>query len=302
MNIALECIPCFVRQAFEAAALVTSDHKLREWILRDVLSALSEKSFDTTPPSIGREIHGIVKTLTGSNDPYEKVKRDSNTLALKLIPSLKDHIRKSSDPFETALRIAIAGNIIDYGQGDSIDEHKVQQAISRCLTQPIERDSIEELKEELSQASSILYLADNAGEIIFDRLLIDELAAYPVSLAVRGGPIINDALREDAATAGIDQIIEVIDNGTDIPGTMIEECSPAFRQRFMNADLIISKGQGNYETLSDSPKEIFFLLKVKCPVISRDIGCREGDIVVRKKGWYHDNREKGPHGGTGSGG
>ena len=284
MKIALECIPCFVRQAFEAAALVTSDHKLREWILRETLSTLHEKSFDTTPPSIGRDIHSIVKTLTGNNDPYARVKRESNTIALNLAASLKDHIKNSSDPFETALRLAIAGNIIDYGQGDRIDEKTIQHSISQCLNQPIERDSIEELKEELSRASNILYLADNAGEIVFDRLLIDELKQYPVSLAVRGRPIINDALMEDAAAAGIDKVVEVIDNGTDIPGTIIEECSPEFRERFAHSDLIISKGQGNYETLSDSPHKIFFLLKVKCPVISRDIGCREGDIVVRKKG------------------
>lgn len=284
MKIALECIPCFVRQAFEAGGLVTSDNELRERILREVLSYLSEKSFDGTAPSIGRDIHGIVKTLTGDTDPYYKAKKDSNTLALKLIPSLKGSIRNSFDPFETALRLAIAGNIIDYGQGDTIGEETIKNALSQCLTQPIERDAIENLKQELSRASNILYLADNAGEIVFDRLLIDELQHYPVSLAVRGKPIINDALREDAAIAGIDKVIEVIDNGADIPGTIIEECSQEFRERFFESDLIIAKGQGNYETLSNTPKKIFFLLKVKCPVIARDIGCNEGDIVVKKKG------------------
>ena len=291
MKIALECIPCFVRQAFEAGGLVTSDNELRERILREVLSYLSEKSFDGTAPSIGRDIHGIVKTLTGDNDPYYKAKQDSNTLALQLIPSLKGSIRNSFDPFETALRLAIAGNIIDYGQGDTIGEETIKNALSQCLTQPIERDSIENLKQELSRASNILYLADNAGEIVFDRLLIDELQHYPVRLAVRGKPILNDALREDAAQAGIDTVIEVIDNGADIPGTIIEECSQEFRERFFESDLIIAKGQGNYETLSDTPKKIFFLLKVKCPVIARDIGCNEGDIVVKRKERYkNDNR------------
>jgi len=284
LKIALECIPCFVRQAFEAGGLVTSDNELRERILREVLSTLSEKSFDATPPSIGRDVHGIVKTLTGDNDPYYKAKQDSNTLALKLMPSLKGYIKDSLDPFETALRLSIAGNIIDYGQGDNIDEEKIKNSISQCLNQPIERDSIEDLKKELSRASNILYLADNAGEIVFDRLLINELKQYPVSLAVRGSPIINDALREDAAIAGIDKLIEVIDNGTDIPGTIIEECSQEFRERFFESDLIISKGQGNYETLSNTHKKIFFLLKVKCPVIARDIGCHEGDIAIKKKG------------------
>ena len=283
MKIGLECIPCFVRQAFEALSLVTNDQKIRERILRQVLSRLANVSFDNTPPFIGRDIHRIVRLLSGNNDPYLEIKKDSNTLALKLMPSLKELIKSSANPFETAVRLAIAGNIIDCGQGDYIAGEKIKETIYQCLDQPVSKDAINELKEEIEKASNILYLGDNAGEVFFDRLLIEELQGYPITYVVRGAPTINDALKDDARMAGLDKLVAVVDNGSDVPGTIVEECSEEFKRLFFEADLVIAKGQGNYETLSDEQKKIFFLLKVKCTVIAEDIGCKEGDIVIVNK-------------------
>lgn len=283
MKIGLECIPCFVRQAFEAASLVTDDQKIRERILRQVIFRLANEPFDKTPPFIGRDIHRIVRLLSGNNDPYLEIKKDSNTLALKLMPSLKELIKSSTDPFETAVRLAIAGNIIDCGQGDHVSEEKIKETVSQCLDQPVSKDAINELKEEIEKASNILYLGDNAGEVFFDRLLIEELQGYPITYVVRGAPTINDALKDDARMAGLDKLVAVVDNGSDVPGTIVEECSEEFKRLFFEADLVIAKGQGNYETLSDEQKKIFFLLKVKCTVIAEDIGCKEGDIVIVNK-------------------
>jgi len=283
MKIGLECIPCFVRQAFEAVSQVTNDQKIRERILRQVLARLSNESLDNTPPFIGRDIHRIVRLLSGNSDPYLDIKKDSNTLAFKLMPSLQELIKGSADPFETAVRLAIAGNIIDCGQGDHLSEKKIQKTVSQCLDQPVSKDAINELKEEIKKASNILYLGDNAGEVFFDRLLIEELNGYPITFVVRGAPTINDALKDDARIAGIDKLVAVIDNGSDVPGTILGECSEEFKRVFRDADLVIAKGQGNYETLSDEKKKIFFLLKVKCPLIAQDIGCQEGDIVIINK-------------------
>ena len=284
MKIGLECIPCFVRQAFEAGSLVTRDQKIRERILREVLSKLTDQSFDRTPPSVGRDIHRIVTLLSGDIDPYLEIKKRSNELARRLMPSLKELVRGSADPFETAVRLAIAGNIIDYGQGDRVGEDKVKRTVFQCLDQPVNRDTVNELREEIGKASRILYLGDNAGEIFFDRLLIEELKGYPITFVVRGAPIINDALKEDARIAGLDSLVEVVDNGSDVPGTILEECSDEFQRQFTEADLVIAKGQGNYETLSDEQKRAFFLLKVKCPVIAEDMGCEEGDMVIVRRG------------------
>ena len=284
MKIGLECIPCFVRQACEAVRLVTDDRKSRERILRQVVFRLANESFEKTPPSIGGDVHRIVRRLSGESDPYLEIKKDSNELAMSLMPSLKARMKSSPDPFETAVRLAIAGNIIDSGQGDHISEEKLKETISECLDQPIRQDAINELREEIDKASNILYLADNAGEVFFDRLLIEELNGCHITFVVRGSPIINDALRDDARMAGIDTLVEVVDNGSDAPGTVVGECSEEFRSHFAEADLVIAKGQGNYETLSDERKIMFFLLKAKCPVIANDIGCHEGDMVIIKKG------------------
>ena len=284
MKVRLECIPCFVRQACEAVRFVTDDQRSRERILRQVVFRLANESFEKTPPSIGGDIHRIVRRLSGESDPYVEIKKDSNELAMSLMPSLKARIKSSQDPFETAVRLAIAGNIIDSAQGDHISKEKLKEAISECLEQPIRRDAINELREEIGKASNILYLADNAGEVFFDRLLIEELDGCRITFGVRGSPIINDALRDDARMAGIDTLVEVVDNGSDAPGTVVGECSEEFRSHFAEADLVIAKGQGNYETLSDERKMMFFLLKAKCPVIANDIGCHEGDMVIIKKG------------------
>ena len=123
-------------------------------------------------------------------------------------------------------------------------------------------------------------LADNAGEIVFDRLLIEQLPIDRVTVAVRGYPVINDATLDDAETAGLTDIVDVISNGSDAPGTLLDDCSEAFRSRFEEADLIIAKGQGNYETLAQSPRPIFFLLRVKCPVVARDLDYPVGSMVV----------------------
>jgi len=284
VKIGLECVPCFVRQAYEAVSLATDDQRSRERILRQVLFRLANVSFDKTPPSVGADIHRIVRLLSGESDPYLEMKKDSNTSAMKLMPALKDLVKSSANPFETAVRLAIAGNIIDCGQGDLISEEKIKKTVSQCLDQPISKDAINELKEEIGKASNILYLGDNAGEVFFDQLLIEKLNGYPITYVVRGAPTINDALRDDAKMAGIDKLAAVVDNGSDAPGTILEECSPEFKRRFFEADLIIAKGQGNYETLSDEQKTIFFLLKAKCPVIANHIGCHEGEMVIGRRG------------------
>ncbi len=151
------------------------------------------------------------------------------------------------------------------------------------MNQSIDLSSVEALKIKAESASRILYLGDNAGEIVLDRLLVEQLPTEKVTFAVRGAPIINDATLEDAIAGGITELVDVMDNGSDMPGTILESCSEAFRKLFAQADIVIAKGQGNYETLSDADGHIFFLLKAKCPVIAKDIGCEVGDLVILER-------------------
>jgi len=282
MKTFLDCIPCFARQALDSARLATDDEKIHEQVVRETLRLAADLDMSQSPPAIGQKIHRSIRKLIGNNDPYHSVKEQFNNLALKLYPELEERVMESEDPFATAVRLAIAGNIIDFGVKTSLAESDVEKTIEQSLTSHFDDNQIYEFKDAVTKAKKILYLADNAGEIVLDRLLIEQLPVERVTVVVRGKPVINDATREDAKTAGLTNIVEVIDNGSDAPGTILETCSQAFRDRFKDADLIIAKGQGNYETLSDIDKNIFFILKAKCPVIARDLGCEVGEMILQK--------------------
>jgi uncharacterized protein with ATP-grasp and redox domains len=280
MRIYLDCIPCFIRQALDSVRLATEDEKTQEQVVREVLRLASDLDMSQSPPAIGQQIHGLIRELIGNNDPYRELKQRSNRSALRTCDELKEIVRTSEDPLETAVKLAIAGNIIDLGVKTSIKESEIERIISDSLITDFDGRQIEDFRNAVNQAKQILYLADNAGEIVFDRLLIEQLPAEKVTLVVKGKPVINDATIEDAEFVGLTEIVEVIDNGSDAPGTILEGCSQTFRNRFAKADLIIAKGQGNYETLSDVKKNIFFILKAKCHVIARDLGCEVGEMIL----------------------
>ncbi|MFA7256863.1 MAG: ARMT1-like domain-containing protein [Kiritimatiellales bacterium] len=280
MNTTLHCIPCFVRQTLDACRMVTDDPALHEQIMRDVLRWMSEMDLSLSPPELAQRIHRRLRELTGVEDPYRKQKDEHNQMALKLLPGLRTQVAASDDSLMTATHLAIAGNIIDLGAKSGLAENEVQDAILHASEKPLEGD-LETFRKEVARAGTILYLTDNCGEIVFDTLLIEQLGAKRVTLAVRGRPIINDATPMDAKTAGLNQIVPVIGNGSDAPGTLIEDCSEEFRKAFDSADLIISKGQGNFETLNDCGKNIFFLLKVKCPVVAESVCLPVGTHILR---------------------
>jgi len=288
MRIFLDCIPCFVRQALDSARLVTDDEQIHEKVVREVLRLAADLDMSQSPPVIGQRIHRLIRKLIGNTDPYRELKQRFNRLALELCAELEERIRTSEDPMETAVRLAIAGNIIDLGVKTSIKESDVEKIIRDCLTADFDIRQVEEFRNAVSRAEKILYLVDNAGEIVFDRLLIEQLPCEKVTVVVKGEPVINDATMEDADVAGLTRIVEVIDNGSDAPGTILESCSQAFRNCFAESDLVIAKGQGNYETLSDADKNIFFILKAKCPVIARDLGCEVGEMILRKSESFND--------------
>ncbi len=281
MKTFFDCIPCFVRQALDSVRLVTDDEQVHERLLREVLRAASEMELRQSPPAMGQRIHRLIRRLTGQSDPYRQIKHRHNRLAMELYPKLRARVRTSANPLETALRLAMAGNIIDMGVNARLDESRVFEAVEQASSAPLDGD-VRAFAEALSRARQILYLADNAGEIVFDRLLLERMPVEKVTVAVRGSAVINDATIADTQAAGIPGIVEVIDNGSDAPGTILDDCSAAFRRRFDQADLIIAKGQGNYETLSEVPKDIFFVLQAKCPVIARDLGCDVGSLILRR--------------------
>ncbi|NLF95136.1 MAG: DUF89 family protein [Candidatus Riflebacteria bacterium] len=285
MKMTLDCIPCFIRQALDAARMVSDDPSVHAKILNEVLQWACSVDLQQPAPVIGQRIHRRLRQIVGVDDPYRPAKDHQNRMALAMLPDLRRRIESASDPFDMAMRTAIAGNVIDLGVPGSVTEESIRISIEKCLSEPLIGDPAQ-FWSAVEKAKKILYITDNAGEIVFDRLLIEKLGPSRVTVAVRGAPAINDATMADAVAAGLDQIVEIIDNGSDAPGTLLYECSSEFRQRFNEADLIVAKGQGNFETLSDEPGNIYFLFKVKCRVVSEHAQIELGSHVVVSRDLY----------------
>ncbi len=281
MHTSLECIPCFARQTLEAARFVTDDPAVHERILRDVLRSVVEMDLAQSPPVVAQQIHRRLRQLTGVDDPYRAAKDGFNRMALDMLPELSAKVREAADPLAVALHLAIAGNVIDLGVNGGLTEDEARRAVAGAMEEPLHGD-VEEFRQAAEVAGDILYLADNAGEIVFDRLLIEQLPTERVTVVVRGGPILNDAVMADAEAAGLCDLVETIDNGSDAPGTVLADCSEDFRRRFASADMIIAKGQGNFESLSDEAANIYFLFKAKCSVIADHVGLPVGTHVATR--------------------
>jgi uncharacterized protein with ATP-grasp and redox domains len=276
----LECVPCFLRQALDAAQATSDDPRVQERVVRGTLRLVAEMPLDRPPPWLGQRIHRLLREATGQADPYREAKRRANDFARELLPELKGRVRASADHIDAALRVAIAGNIIDLGCRSSVGEKEIREAVTAAMSAALDVRAVESLKRAVGEAREILYIADNAGELFFDRVLIEELPSERVILAVRGAPVINDATREDVEATGFTSLARVIDSGSDAPGTILEDCSTSFRECFRSADVVIAKGQGNFETLSDVERGVFFLLKAKCPVVARRLGCELGEALL----------------------
>jgi len=285
----LDCMPCFFQQALDASRIAGSGIKLQKKVIKAVARELAKFPLDATPPVMGRKLHAIARRVSGKKDPYKKIKAWSNKIVLKMYPALKKKVVHSKNPLLTAVELAIAGNIIDFGLKTSLNVKKEVNKLLLAEKKIIKKEkkrlfNYAHFNRMLKRAKTILYIADNAGEIVFDRILIEEiLKIYPdkkITLAVKSSPIINDALLEDAQQAGIEKLVPVIKSGTNAPGTVLKECNKDFIKKFKNADMVISKGMGNFEALNDEKKPIFFLFMVKCKVVAEYVNANLKDIIL----------------------
>jgi uncharacterized protein with ATP-grasp and redox domains len=245
-------------------------------VLNVVALQLLKIPLHASPPEIGMAIYKIIYRVSKNSDPYREIKERYTENLLALYPQLQDKIISSKDSLYTALTFAALANAIDLGADHNFDFDKT---ISTFFHEDFEISEYSEFKKTLKTAKRILYIADNAGETVLDKLLIEQLNK-PVIYAVRSNPIINDATIDDARHAGIDSIAEVISSGCDAPGTILKLCTTQFKEIFWSADMVISKGQGNYETLSDVDRPIFFLLQLKCPVVARNLRLKRRSTIL----------------------
>ncbi len=276
----LACIPCIMKQAYSTASRATNDTAVIREIMNRTADYVKCLQFNTTPADASNFVYEITREITGNTDPFKQDKVKYNVICNDMKSDLRKVINNSEDPMKTAARVAIFGNLIDLGIGLHFD---LEKDLEKVLAQEFGADDYSSMKEMLNSGrKNILYLGDNAGEIIFDSLLVEKLKDnHNVVFVVKNGPIINDALMEDAEFAGITEMVRVITNGSDGIGVRWSAVSEEFRKEYEKADLIISKGQGNFETMWGKRGTIFFLLRAKCDIVARELGVSFGDIVIK---------------------
>jgi damage-control phosphatase, subfamily I len=275
------CFPCFLKQAHSSAAFLTDDDAKRTWVLKEVAKMLPELDPEQNPAFNSSLVLLRVNELMGANDPYLQARISYDQMAMELLPRLRHEIDSAPDPLEMAVRLSAVGNIIDLGIKSEID---IEATMELAKGDGFKVFEMAEFKTALEKTKRILYILDNSGEIVFDMLLIEQLKKVGKMLiaAVRGGPILNDAVMDDAKLVGLDKVCKVIDTGSNFVGVIREKCSPIFLKGLDTADMVIAKGQGNYETLEGTRPNLFAILKAKCDAVSQHIGVQEGDLVFKR--------------------
>lgn len=273
-----ECYKCLLRQALSAMDSAEVDQKTQSQIIKKVLDTLKKADDSLSPPELASQTNRVIRDSIGIEDLYKDIKRDSHLMAKEYLEDLIDLSNEGNDKLEQGLKISAAGNIIDVVH---VNDYDLWEEVITTVNQDLLGEGVEAFRQRIDESSYLLYLADNVGETIFDRVFIETLD-IPVIYAVKGGPILNDATLEDALAAGIDQAAEIIETGSRGPGTILNQCSEEFQQLFEKSNLVLSKGQANYETLEAQGDKVFFLLRVKCPIISREIKYSIGSLVLKQ--------------------
>ena len=274
------CYPCLLRQTIEAVNFLQLGDISTKEILQDSMNILIDMDENLTSAEIAALIHQNIIKKVGGADPYAEAKKESLQRASAIYAYAKEIIANSNDPLSTAIKICTAGNVIDFGPTAHYD---LKATIQDVLERPFSRFDYDAFKIALDKAEKILFLADNAGETLFDKLLIEEINK-PLYYVVKKNPIMNDALEEDAMNTGFPEYVQIMDNGTAIQGTVLKHCSKEFIEKYNKADMIISKGMGNFETLPEEGVRAFFLLKVKCKPIAELSGIPENSFVLKQGG------------------
>ena len=285
MLIKFECYDCILSQIVRIARDMSNDDDVRHGMMRKFLSAIEKNVCRFTPPEMAAEFYDICRTMFPGTDHFREEKLKSTELAVKIYPELKKIVEAADDPFSAALKLAIGGNIIDFGVNPDFDLSQAGDAIRNVTDMPIDENAVCELKKRIADAGKILYIMDNCGEAVIDRLLLEQLSGK-VTIAVRGLPILNDITRAEIIPSGLGDF-PATDTGDGTPGVSPMR-SPGFIDRMRSFDLIIAKGQGNFESLEGnfSDKPLFFLFRAKCPVVQKYLNVVPGSIQIIGKNLF----------------
>lgn len=280
----LECILCYGKGALFLTERFALSPEKKDSLIRAMLREIADSDFNDPPPVNARRVHEVIESFTGEKDPFQQEKERSTVYAKQLLEELKkDPSFFAEDPFTAYVRLAIAGNIIDYGVNSTLDLNTAKEQIRKTFEEELDMEAVEKLRCAMEKAENILYITDNCGEAVFDTLLMENYKDK-ITCAVRGRPTLNDVTMLEAVPSGLDKVCrKLIDTGDNTPGIDLRRSSQEFLEAYSQADLIIAKGQGNYETLCEEKvQSIFFLLRAKCPVVVKRLGNVElGSCCIR---------------------
>ncbi|CCU83633.1 MAG: DUF89 family protein [Thermotogae bacterium] len=280
MKIDLRCIPCNLNSLLRILDQNHAGEEEKKQVVRTFMKEVAEMDWSDTPIDIGRKVGEVLEPLFGDSDAFRDIKKMSNDNLLEIYDDLKTELLKLDDPLIGALKLSVAGNIIDVAPGHKIDIHSTMKD---ALSRPFAIDDLQELADRIRKANSLLIVGDNCGEAVLDKLLLD-IAKVPNSyFSVRTKPALNDITMKEALEIGMDEVATIMDSGADAPGAQEKTMKRAFSEVYSSADVVISKGQGNLEGLSSVKREIFFLLMAKCEVIGGFLGVPKGSFVAFKK-------------------
>ncbi|MCG8453029.1 MAG: ARMT1-like domain-containing protein [Spirochaetales bacterium] len=279
----LDCLPCVLRQARSAAQFAQLNREEEVALLQSTFATLSTQDFSGNPVELFAQLCELFRKKTGDDDPYRGIRQRFNTSILTMESQFYHQVEQAQDSFREAVKLAVVGNIIDFAGGKEITEALVHQRILDVEHEGLARDDCDALVQDLNEAHTLLLLGDNCGEIVFDKVFLRYVKKrWPhlqVHYGVRGGAILNDSIRADAEDVGIGDWAQIIDNGDRAPGTLLHRVSPEFLQVFEAADVVMAKGQGNFESLHDAPRKIHFLFMSKCPAVCKITGTQVGDLL-----------------------
>ena len=281
MKATTECIPCYLKQAHSAITAIISDEAKVDRLMKRIVPYLSETNLQLTPAENSTVILKEVNKLLNTDDPFYRQKCQCNRVALQWEGELHSYMERSPDRLKTAIKLSVVGNVIDLGIKEKVD---IKASFEAIFAEGFVLDDSDHLIDLVQgRNKKVLFIGDNAGEIVFDKVLVRELlrCENEVVYVVKGGPILNDALMEDVREVGMDRLCRVIDTGSNWVGVVEQHSSPEFMKAYHEADIIVSKGQGNYETLTEMDREVFHILKAKCDVVARALGVRRGEMVCK---------------------
>ncbi len=284
MKISKECYLCIFNQIYNLTNRLNLDEKTSSIVLREGARRLAKYDLSFEPPIIASDVYGSISEIIKKEDLFEEAKKTSIKEALKFKPILKKRLSKSKDKLFDACKIAVAGNVIDLGVNQ---EYNLEKEIKKIFEMNFYKSDYSEFREKALSAKSVCYLADNAGENIFDEILIEVIKEFnpdiEIFYLVRGKPIINDITIKDLEGLEIFNLAEVIDSGVDTPGFCLNKANEKSKDIFYSADMVISKGMGNFECLfNECGREVFYLFKVKCDVVARASGSKKGEYMLFK--------------------